>query len=104
MAAAVRLINDTETDNSDKNYLQVLIDDIAEAKDDDLQQDAKELLLSYADDKELSEIALNEDEETEMRVNAVEKMSDMDMLLDIASDAGDDDVRQAAKKRIRELR
>lgn len=104
LAAAIRLINSGETEAKDKSYLQRLISEIAEAKEDDLQGEAKELLLSCASESELSEIALDDGEDTDVRVNALAKMTDKDLLLDVAADSDDDDVRQAAKNRIKELR
>lgn len=103
LSAAVRLINNPETDSNKKGYLKGLIDKISETKYDDLQEDAKELLMSCADDTTLMEIALD-DEDVDIRISAVQKMTDVDMLIDVATNADDNDVRQSAKKRIKELR
>ena len=100
---AGRFITGDNASEEDKNYLRVLIDNIAEEDEDELHTDAKEFQVSIADETELSEIALNEDEEYEMRVKAIGRMTDRDKLLDIATDAEDDDVRQAAKARVKEL-
>ena len=104
LTAAVRLVNDPATDEKDTNYLHGLFDCIAEKTHDDLQEDVKELLMSWADDSKLVEIALDEEEDTDIRINAVAKMTDKNLLLDVAADSEDEAVRQAAKRRIKELR
>ena len=104
LEAAARLVNDPATNEKDTNYLHGLLDNIAEKSHDDLQDDVKELLMSWADDSKLAEIALDEDEDTDIRMKAVGKMTDKNLLLDVAADSEDENVRQAAKRRIKELR
>jgi hypothetical protein len=110
MTAAARFIKDPATDSATKkdllNTLEVIAEAYAKAKDnDDLQQEAKELLISLVDDDVgLSEIALDEDEDADNRVKAIERMTDKNLLLDVAADSEDDEVRQAAKNRIKELK
>ena len=103
LKAAARLLHDDKTNSDDKDFLRKLINEVAENDDDSLYEEAKEVLMLRADDSALLEIALNDDESTGVRVKAVEKMTDKDLLLDVAADAKDEDVRQAAKKRIKEL-
>ena len=104
LGAAERLIKGHDTDSADKSYLQRVLNCIADDDGDDLHDDVKEFLMSRADDSELAKIALDDDEDSDVRIKAVRKMTDPDKLLDIAADSEDDDVRQAAKNRIKAFR
>ncbi|MCL2579564.1 MAG: hypothetical protein FWE32_05980 [Oscillospiraceae bacterium] len=103
LMAATRLINDVNTDNESKAYLQGQISEIADRDSGELQDEAKIALLSWATDSDLSGIAIDDCENFEMRTKAIEKITDKDVLLDVATDADDKQIRQAAKVRIKEL-
>ena len=104
LEAAGRFVNDPNTDNGDKNYLHIQLDTIAEDSDDDLQGEAKELIMSWADDETLAKIALDEHENEDIRISALRKITNKDLLLDIAADSEDEIVRQAAKLHIKSLK
>lgn len=104
MTAAGKIICEPERNSDHTSYLKGLLEKIAENNDDKLQNEVKELLISLVNDIKLSEIALDKTEDEKLRIKAVERMTDIDLLLDIASDADSCEVRQAAKAQVKGLR